>query len=184
MQLLIGFVLGVAGSLAASFLFVWFMPQVYQRAVAALIRNPRLHIPLLADSPMKQVQARIRMLFRAWEKNDADLYASCWTSDAIRVVGPQSTTTQDLTGIAESFRLSQERYESITASQVIFERIATGPRDGVAICEVYYRFALVRRIDHLPIVEESRDLYSLRRIGDGWFIASNIDHFYEIHPGR
>ncbi len=75
-----------------------------------------------------------------------------------------------------------EKYSTIKVDALVSDEIAIGPRPGTAVATVHYRFRLLRSEDGLPVIEDAQEVYSIRKANDGWLIASNIDHFYEIGP--
>ncbi len=95
-------------------------------------------------------------------------------------MGSVSTVKEDKNTIAQKFIRSCKRYSEISTPVIAFENIRISPDSRNAIAEVYYRFELIRAEDSLPAVESSREFYSLRKSGDEWLIASNIDYFTDV----
>lgn len=62
---------------------------------------------------------------------------------------------------------------------LVIEDVRLSNKGQTAVVYVFYRFDLVRTGDALPIVEHSREVYSLGRVNDSWLITANIDHFTE-----
>lgn len=187
MQVIIGFILGVVASLIASFVFTWItaiFPFERQRWIITLLRNPFLLFKLMFRTKEQEVRNRIRVLFQAWCTKDVDRYLKCWADDCVRVMGSDSTVREDKAAIREKFNRSCAKYLEISTPVVAFENIRISPNSQNAIAEVYYRFELTRAEDLLPTVEVSKEFYSLRKEGNEWVIASNIDYFTDIGRPR
>ena len=181
MSLFLGFVLGVIASVIAS-VVISAIPPHKQRKVIAVLRNPWLNFQLLRSTPHQEIKAVLCKLFNAWEKKDLDSYLSCWSTDAVRVVGPMSQRQDGFEDLRVTFSAAIGKYKTITVSSVIFEKIefeASRPADASAM--LHYRFDLVRASDGLPVSEEATEFYALRKSEeDGWQIASNLDHSKDV----
>ncbi|HXM46471.1 MAG TPA: nuclear transport factor 2 family protein [Pyrinomonadaceae bacterium] len=183
MQLIVGFILGVVASVLASFVFTWLsaiFPFERQRWIVAFLRNPILPFKLLRRGEERRIKDCIRRLFQSWCNKDLEKYLACWADDCVRVMGSVSTVKEDKNTIAQKFIRSCKRYSEISTPVIAFENIRISPDSRNAIAEVYYRFELIRAEDSLPAVESSREFYSLRKSGDEWLIASNIDYFTDV----
>jgi Domain of unknown function (DUF4440) len=186
MALFVGFLLGVMASLLASFAYAYItnaVPLHRQRPVLAALRNPQLYYRLRRDTAERRVKQRIEALFAAWRRKQLADYLACWTGDAVRIIGTESNVKEDKAMIGAKFSASCKRYSAIEVSSVVFESIRIGPRPGMAMAEVSYRFVLTRAEDALPVVEDAHEVYALREQEGSWIVASNIDHFYEIRRG-
>jgi hypothetical protein len=184
---ILGFIAGVFTSVIASFLFRWFdmdVPLIKQKRMMAFIRNPIRYIRMRLDTDERKITELIERLFRAWEMKDLLTYSSCWADGALRIIGTQSPINEDKSQIVKNFESSCQRYSSIKVAGLVFDKITIGPRQGMAIVNVHYRFELSRTSDGLPILEDSQEVYSVKYRNDCWQIVSNIDHFYEIGPRK
>ena len=183
MELWIGFALGIVASVIASFVFLW-LTASSQRPFLVALRTPRLRVRLLRQTPEREIADVIRRLFRSWGEKDSNSYLACWSEDCIRLQGSMSDAGQSKAEIAAKFKSSCERYASISVRALAIEDIHVAPDGSKAVAHVSYRFELVRSRDALPIVEESREVYSLRRSDGVWQITANIDHFATIGPSQ
>lgn len=177
---LVGGVLATVFSDAIAAWLVRLMPIRESRRLGAIADNPRLYLRLLRDTEERKIGATIGWLFKAWEQQDQAAYAACWADDAVRMVGVQTQIEERKDDIIAKFRKSCGRYAHITVASLVFQSISLAPDEQGAIAHVRYRFQLERLGDHLPIVEDAREVYSLRRTDRGWLVTANIDHFYEI----
>ena len=137
---------------------------------------------LLGDSQQKLIRILIDKLFHAWEEKDLECYLSCWTNDAVRVIGSTNTVVENITEIEECFRKSISRYSAINVQSSVIEDIEirkSTPNEAVA--EVHYRFQLIRESDYLPVHEEATEFFVLRKtVAAGWQIRSNLDHSRDV----
>ncbi|MFC1679097.1 hypothetical protein ACFL2T_02675 [Elusimicrobiota bacterium] len=181
MDIILGFILGVIASVFASFI-VSSLPTHRYRPLIAFGKNPGLFIRLLVGGEEQIIYNRISVLFRAWETKNEKAYLECWTEDAVRIVGAKSNSKQNKDKIGKVFRASCKRYLKIKVPCAILEQVSLNPSKNKAIAHVYYRMDLVRSKDNLPVYEESREVYALKKSERKWLITSNIDHFCEIRP--
>ena len=137
-----GFISGVVASLIAGLLFrLWEIdvPLVKQKRMMALLRNPTLFIRLRLDTNERRIKELIERLFLAWKMKDLNAYSSCWATDAVRIVGSESSIKEDKPKIIEKFLSSCQKYSDINVSAVVFDNIKIGPRQGMATAMVHYR---------------------------------------------
>jgi len=179
MELVAGFVLGILASVIASFLFAW-LSASRQRPLLRKLRHPLRHWKIYHRSPEREIAVRIRELFSAWEKRSINAYLTCWTDDCVRIQGSGSNVTEGKSEIEAKFRNSVAKYEIIKVPILLVEDVAVMGDGETATADVYYRFELIRTVDRLPTIEESREVYSLRKVDAEWKISANIDHFSEI----
>jgi uncharacterized protein (TIGR02246 family) len=183
MELLLGFILGIVTSVIASFLFSWFtvvIPQDRQRKFVSVLRNPRLSLRVLRDTEERKVKDRIQTIFKAWCEKDSATYLSCWADDCVRVIGTNSTIKENKEAIAAKFAQSCEKYSEITVPIFIVENIRVSHDSLSARAEAFYKFVLTRAEDSLPVIESSKEFYSLRKENGEWLIVSNGDYFSDI----
>lgn len=183
--LLLGFMLGIASSVIASFFYAWLTPILpidRHRPFLAFLKNPGLFIRMLRDGDERRIKKRIKYLFSSWEQKDLNKYLSCWTDNANRFIGTLSTSKEDKAAIAASFEDACRKYAQIHVPNLVVASISLNQERNIAIVEVQYRFSLIRAEDFLPVIEESKEVYSMRNIEGVWFIVSNIDHYYDIRP--
>ena len=158
-------------------------PLRYKRQLGAVAGNPRLYFRLLRETEERKIFTLLTTLFKAWESKDLAGYSSCWAENAVRIVGVQSQEEENKQQITHKFEASCAKYAEIRVESLTLESITLGPTSDTAVAMVRYRFHLVRSRDQLPIVEDTREVYSLRLLDGAWVVASNIDHFYEIGEG-
>jgi len=179
-----GFLLGVIATVFSDAIAAWLarvIPIGFTRRLTAMAANPRLYLRTLRDTPERRIKLLIEQLFRAWEKKDLETYLSCWADNAIRIVGTNANVEETKVQIGEKFSASCQRYSDIEVDSLVLERVDLSPRCGdSAIAEVRYRFCLTRARDALPVLEDAREVYSMRRHEGVWRIASNIDHFFVV----
>lgn len=163
-------------------IFLNAIPDHRQRPILSLLRNPQLFIQLHGDTEQRRIKVLIDSLFKAWEEKDLEKYMACWAPDAVRVVGPTNTVVNRLGDIEKSFKKSSSCYRTIRVFSALIEDIEIRTRTpNEAVAEVHYRLQLTRESDALPVCEEATEFYILRRTqGQGWRIASNLDHSKDI----
>lgn len=178
-----GFIAGIVATVFSDAIAAWLaraVPMRFTRWLDTVAANPRLYFQTKLDTPERRIKELVEDLFDAWSSKDLEKYLACWADDAVRVVGPQATVEESKEQIREKFFASCERYAVIRVEYVAFESILMSPQANTAVAQVRYRFVLTRRKDGLPIVEDARELYSLRLQNGTWQIASNIDHFFVV----
>lgn len=179
MEYLIGFILGVLASILASFV-VSTIPPERQRWLTALMRNPSLLFRLKRAGPEREIRDLLQKLFRAWESKNLSEYLDCWAEDCIRLTGPTSSNKEDKAAIRAKFEDSCRRHSQIRVTALILKDVRLVPMGDRAIAEVFYRFALTRTEDSLPIHETADEVYSLHKEEARWLITANIDHYHEV----
>jgi len=90
------------------------------------------------------------------ETGIVNAYLDCWTSDAVRIIGPLATASQTGPEIRAQFLASMDRYSDITVESLVVENIQFSRHRDTALVEVVYRFRLIRRQDQLLTVKDSR----------------------------
>jgi len=139
------------------------MPLVKQKRMMAFFRNPALYLRMRLNTDERRIKEVIERLFSAWEMKDLNAYSSCWSSDAVRIVGTDSPIKENKAQILDKFRSSCQKYSVIKVLAIVFDNISIGPRQGTATAKVHYRFELFRKSDGLPIFEDSQEIYALKK---------------------
>lgn len=177
------FVFGVIATVFSDAIASWIVRIIsmrFTRWLSAVAANPVLHLRAQRNTPEREIKLIINQLFRAWEEKDLDAYLACWSKDAIRIFGPQGAIEETKEQICEKFIQSCRRYTNIRVESIVLERITLSPKSDSAIVELRYRFSLVRSRDGLPVLEDAKEVYGMRRQDGLWHINSNIDHFYTV----
>lgn len=178
-----GFLLGVLATVFSDAIASWLAgvaPIGFTRWLSAIAANPRLYFRTRRNTPERRIKILIEQLFRAWEKKDLETYLSCWADDAVRIVGTNANVEETKVQIGEKFSASCQRYSDIKVESLILERVDLSPQCNSAIVEARYRFCLTRTRDGLPVLEDAKEVYAIRRHEGVWRIASNIDHFFVV----
>jgi len=115
MELFIGFLIGIVASIIASFAFKAFesaLPLSKQKRLFGFLKNPSLFMRIRFNTEEK-IKELIVKLFNAWETKDPEEYLSCWSDDAIRVVGTNSPIKENKKTIKTKFMDAIEKYSTI-----------------------------------------------------------------------
>ena len=175
------FVLGIVASIVASFLITWFiltLSYTAKKKTISLLKNPILFFKLKINSTERDILKVITGLFESWENKDVNNYSSFWLDNAVKIIGSDIDKKKDMTFIKNNFLKKVEKYSDITVESLIFENIKLGfPKEDMALVELKYRFYLISKIENLPIIEGSREIYIMKKINNNWKIFSNYDHF-------
>lgn len=178
-----GFIAGVIATLFSDAIASWLarlFPIKFTRWLSAVAANPKLYLRTRQNTPERKIKELLDTLFHAWEQKDLNGYLACWADDAIRIVGLSSNREENKAQIREKFIASCERYSKIRVESFVLERIDLLPQSDSAVAEVRYRFHLTRARDTLPVLEDAKEVYALRKVEGAWTITSNIDHFFVI----
>lgn len=181
MELFVGFILGVVASMIASILLNS-IPSYRQRTLSTLLKNPRLFCKLYYNNHHKKINELFYNLYKSWEEKDLDKYISCWSSNAVRLIGTNNNIVDGLIEIKDAFIKSIARYRDIKVMSYVIEEIDIRKSEPIeATVEIHYRFQLIRMNDLLPVFEEATEYYILIQKKDGyWKIASNMDHSKDV----
>lgn len=185
MELFLGFILGLISSLFASYAFAWLAPLLpvsQQKQVKIYILKPRLFFKLLLHTDERQIKDRITSLFMAWTSKNLEDYLSCWAESAVRLYGPSLQAEEFKEDIKRKFTESCRKYSIIKVSNLVFENIQVNSDHVTATANVFYRFELIRADIGLPVIEECREVYVLRKTGGVWSITANRDHARDYEP--